>query len=296
MTGAAGFVGSALAEALTKRGDDVACLDIADSPAFDALDFFRTDDTRYDCAFHCAAVIGGREGIDGSPLNVATNLALDSWYFRWLVRSGTPRAVYFSSSAAYPVDLQNDFATARELHEDDIHLDACSIGTPDAEYGWTKLTGERLGARAREAGCDVLVVRPFSGFGEQQGLCYPFPALIRRAALREDPFVIWGDGQQVRDFIHVDDVVAGTLAALDAGERGPLNLGTGVPTSFNQLAAMVIEEVGGGYNPTIRHLLDKPTGVAWRVADPTRMLAMHKPAVSLRDGIRRALAVLDGKS
>jgi nucleoside-diphosphate-sugar epimerase len=291
VSGNAGFIGSALARALKTRGDEVAGLDIINGPQFDALDFFRTDNTRYDLAIHAAAVIGGREGIDGSPLAVATNLALDAWYFNWLIRTGTPRAVYFSSSAAYPVDLQDDHATARELSEEDIRIGRWSFGTPDAVYGWAKLTGEVLAEHARAAGCSVLVCRPFSGYGELQGLNYPFPSIVARAARREDPLDIWGDGEQVRDWIHVDDVVAATLAALDAGEEWATNLGTGIPTSFNELAAQVVEQVGDGYNPTIRHLLDKPTGVAYRVADPTRMLALHKPAVSLREGIRRALAV-----
>ena len=290
VTGSAGFIGRHLVEALEARGDDVAGLDILDSPAHDALDFFRTDGARYDLAIHCAAVIGGRQGIDGSPLAVATNLALDAWYFNWLVRTGTPRAVYFSSSAAYPVDLQLRLSGPRRLRENDVRLDTFSVGRPDAVYGWSKLTGEILAGHARAAGVDVLVLRPFSGYGSDQGLNYPFPAIVARAARREDPMDIWGDGEQVRDWVHADDVVAATLAALDAGEQGPLNIGTGIATSFNELAAMVVEQVGGGYDPVIRHLTDKPTGVAHRVADPTRMLAVHKPAVTLREGVRRALA------
>jgi nucleoside-diphosphate-sugar epimerase len=291
VTGAAGFIGSHLVRALEARGDDVAGLDIVDGPQFDALDFFRTDGTRYDLAIHCAAVIGGRQGIDGSPLAVATNLALDSWYFNWLVRTGTPRAVYFSSSACYPVDLQNDYATARELREDDIRLDAYNIGRPDAVYGLAKLVGEQLAEYARAAGVDVLVCRPFSGFGEDQSPDYPFSAIIDRARRREDPFDIWGDGRQVRDWIHMDDVIGAILAALDAGEQGPLNIGSGIGTSLNDLAASIVAQVGGGYRPAFRHLEDKPAGVAYRVADPTRMLALYKPRVSLQEGIARALAV-----
>lgn len=289
VSGAAGFIGSHMVRALEGRGDDVVGMDIADSPAHDVLDFFRTDNTRFDLAVHCAAVIGGRAGIDGSPLAVGTNLALDAWYFNWLVRTGTPRAVYYSSSAAYPTYLQDPLCKD-PLHEDLIGLDSDFMGTPDAVYGLTKLVGERLAGYAGAAGVDVLVLRPFSGFGELQGQDYPFPSIIARAARREDPLDIWGDGEQVRDWIHVDDVIAATLAALDAGALGPLNIGTGIPTSFNELAAMVIGQVGG-YNPTIRRLTDKPTGVTYRVADPSRMLALCKPQVSLEEGIRRALDI-----
>lgn len=291
VSGNAGFIGSALSDALEARGDEVHGLDIVNGPQFDALDFFRTDNTKYDLAFHCAAVIGGREGIDGSPLAVATNLALDSWYFRWLARTGTPRAVYFSSSAAYPVDLQVDLARPRQLRETDIRLDTFSIGRPDAVYGWSKLSGEILAGHARAAGCSVLVLRPFSGYGPRQGLNYPFPAIISRALRREDPFDIWGDGRQVRDWIHIDDVVGATLAALDSGQEGPVNLGTGRATSFDELAAMVIAQVPG-YSPTIRHLTDKPAGVAYRVADTDRMRMIYEPSVTLERGIAGALKTM----
>lgn len=290
ITGSSGFIGSHMKRALEERGDEVVGIDILDCPLFDALDFFRTDNTRFDLAIHCAAVIGGRQGIDGSPLAIATNLGLDAWYFNWLVRTGTPRAVYFSSSAAYPIDLQTDHATARELNEEDIRVGSRNIGLPDAVYGWAKLTGEHLSEYARAAGVDVLVCRPFSGYGEDQALDYPFPSIIARAACRDDPFDIWGDGEQVRDWIHVDDVIAVVLAALETGQEGPLNIGSGIGTSFNELARMVINQVGEGYNPTIRHLLGKPAGVVHRVCDPKRMLSFYTPTVSLTEGIARALA------
>ncbi|MEV0556232.1 NAD-dependent epimerase/dehydratase family protein [Streptomyces sp. NPDC050597] len=287
LTGASGFVGRHLHAALEARGDTVAAIDLRGNHAVytrDALDFFRRDNTRFELAIHAAAIVGGRASIDGSPLGVATNLALDSWYFRWLIRSGTPRAVYFSSSAAYPVALQQPGEIHR-LVETDIDYDNPQL--PDATYGWAKLTGERLAQYAEAEGCRVHVLRPFSGFGEDQDEAYPFPAFIRRAKERQDPFEIWGDGSSTRDWIHIDDLIGATLAAVDQGATGPINVGWGRATSFDELAALVTAEAG--YRPELKHLPTAPQGVHHRVCDPKRMLDVYQPRIELEDGIRRAL-------
>jgi nucleoside-diphosphate-sugar epimerase len=158
---------------------------------------------------------------------------------------------------------------------------------PDQVYGWSKLVGEVLAAKLRETGVPVTVVRPFSGYGTDQDPTYPFPAFIARAKAREDPFTVWGDGHQTRDFIHVDDVVNGTLAAVDQGVDGPLNLCTGRPVSFGVLAMEVCRQAG--YLPDFHYATDQPTGVRYRVGDPTRMLEVYQPKVTLEEGIRRAL-------
>lgn len=298
ITGDNGFVGRHIRHAFMQRGDHVYGLDL--TLGWDALDYFRGNtgnfvhDKKIDLAIHCAAVVGGRKGIDGSPLAVATNLALDSWFFRWLEQSDTPRAVYFSSSAAYPVDLQNDLSRPRPLREEDIATERlANIGRPDATYGWAKLTGEQLAMHARRKGKRVIVVRPFSGYGADQPLDYPFPSFIDRAARRADPFDIWGDGEQVRDWVHISDVVGAVLALLEADRdfqvNAPVNIGTGRPVSFNELAKLVIEARGGGYQPQIRHLVHAPAGVAYRVADTARMRRFYEPRISLEDGIREAL-------
>jgi nucleoside-diphosphate-sugar epimerase len=283
LTGHRGFVGRHLHAALEARGDYVVGVDLA--AEHDALDYFRTADARYDLAIHCAAIVGGRASIDGSPLGVATNLALDSWYMRWLVRTGTPRAVFFSSSAAYPVALQQP-GDVRRLYEEDIDLDRPE--EPDATYGWAKLTGEKLARYAEAEGCRILIPRPFSGYGEDQADCYPFPAFIARARRHDDPFEIWGDGSSTRDWIHIDDLVGATLALLDADVTGPVNLGWGRATSFDDLARIVT--ASAGYLPEFKHLRAAPQGVHHRVCDPGRMLNHYVPQVTLEEGIRRALA------
>ncbi|MCX4232014.1 NAD-dependent epimerase/dehydratase family protein [Streptomyces ortus] len=288
LSGASGFVGRHLHRALLDRGDLVLGIDLNATPlarSGDALDFFRTDDRRWDLAIHAAAIVGGRASIDGSPLGVATNLALDSWYFRWLVRTGTPRAVYFSSSAAYPVALQQP-GPVRRLVETDIDYE--QPGRPDATYGLVKLAGEQLAQYAEAEGCRVHVLRPFSGYGTDQDDVYPFPAFIRRARERQDPFEIWGDGSSTRDWVHIDDLVGATLAAVDQDATGPINVGWGRAASFDELAGLVTAEAG--YRPEFKHLPAAPQGVHHRVCDPKRMLDVYQPTVTLEEGVRRALA------
>lgn len=288
LTGAAGFIGRHLHRALLDRGDQVLGIDLSATPlghGGDALDFFRTDRTRYDLAIHCAAIVGGRASIDGSPLGVATNLALDSWFMRWLVRTGTPRAVYYSSSAAYPVDLQQP-GHIRRLVEDDIDLIRPRL--PDATYGWAKLTGEQLAQHATAEGCRIVIPRPFSGYGTDQADVYPFPSFIARAARRDNPFEIWGHGDSTRDWIHVDDVARATLAAVDQDITGPVNLGWGRATSFDELARLAAKTAG--YTPQLKHLTSAPQGVHHRVSDPSRMLGFYRPRITLEEGVRRALA------
>ncbi|WP_393075312.1 NAD-dependent epimerase/dehydratase family protein [Streptomyces sp. LN704] len=284
LTGSAGFVGRHLHAAMDERGWDVFGIDLADGSG-DALDFFRTDDGWWDLAIHCAAVVGGRASIDGSPLGVATNLALDAWYMRWLVRTGVPRAVYFSSSAAYPTYLQEQGPVTWRLREDDIAPDHPE--PPDATYGWAKLTGEKLAEYAQAEGCRILIPRPFSGYGEDQADVYPFPAFAARARRREDPFTIWGDGSSARDWVHIDDVVGATLALLDADVVGPVNIGTGRATSFDELARLMTKAVG--YEPELRYEAGAPQGVHTRVCDPSLMQSFYEVKVSLEEGVRRAV-------
>lgn len=286
VTGSAGFVGRHVVRALLDRGWDVAGADIL--TGLDALDIFAVDDTpRVDLVVHAAASSPHRAAIDGEPIHMAKNLQLDAAMFDWAVRTGQGRVIYLSSASVYPVGLQDDFATARALREDDVQWNWRNVGTPDAVYGWTKLTGERLAEQARRAGLKVTVVRPMSGYGEDQSENFPFRAIVERARRREDPFVIWGSGEQVRDWIHIDDCVNGMLAIAESDTSDPVNLGTGIGTSMTELAEMACAQVG--YKPTFTPLPDKPAGVAYRVADPSRFLTYHQPRISLEEGVTRAL-------
>lgn len=287
VTGSAGFLGRHFATALQSQGWDVSLSDPRHPHAPDAVDcrvWFGShgpDPVRFDLVVHCAALVDGRETIEGKQALVgAYNLQLDGALFEWALRTRPGRIVYISSSAAYPAALQHG---RRALREDDMGF---PVG-PDQTYGWVKLTGEILAGHLREAGVPTTVVRPFSGYGPDQDDCYPFPAIIARASRRESPLVVWGDGQQVRDLIHVDDVVAATLTLAAACVAGPVNLGTGVPTSMDDLAYLAM--TCAGYDAPILHLDDKPQGVKYRVADTTLLSRYHIPRISVQQGVEEAL-------
>lgn len=287
VTGSSGFIGSFFTDRFLAQGHGVTAVDIADEyfPR-DCREFFKRSTQQFDLVVHCAALVGGRATIDGRPLAVAGNMAIDYDMFEWALRTEQKRVVYFSSSAAYPVPLQAKGSGHGNLRESDIDLNA--PGLPDNTYGWSKLTGERLAALAAAQGLPVHVFRPFSGYGETQSKDYPFPAFIERAKQREDPFMIWGDPSSSRDWIHVEDVFGAVMTAIDRDIRnGPINLCTGVETTFLQLASMVCQQAG--IDPLVLPVEGKPQGVHRRVGDPTLLNTFFTPRVSLTEGIERAL-------
>ena len=217
---------------------------------------------------------------------VAMDLAIDAEFFYWATRHKPTRILYPSSSAAYPVDLQAE-GNAIALSETDI--DFKKMGEPDMTYGWSKLTGEYLAhIAAKYYGLSVTCIRPFSGYGEDQDLTYPIPAIAARVARRENPVEVWGTGLQGRDFVHIEDVLDCIFVAMDKIKDGSaINIGMGRLTTFIEIIETLCKIAG--YKPEIKRLLDKPVGVFSRYSnmDHVNNNLGWKATISMEEGMRR---------
>jgi nucleoside-diphosphate-sugar epimerase len=304
VTGSAGFVGRHMVRELELQGWEVHPVDLLDPrmPLDARMLFLGPVETRqYDLVVHAAAQAPHRAAIDGQPRTHLYNAALDAMMFDWAVRTRQRRVIYFSSSAVYPIGYQRG-APPYRLNEADAFgvggMSRISSGLleimqermvdlqPDANYGRTKLAGEQLAESTRAAGVPVHVVRPFSGYGTDQGEDWPFGAFLARAMRREQPFPLWNP-QAVRDWVHIDDVVATTLDMVDLDHPGPINLCTGRGVSTIDLAAMICQYAG--VRTTFEPDGTAPQGVAYRVGDPSRMSTVRSAMVSLEEGVQRAV-------
>jgi nucleoside-diphosphate-sugar epimerase len=279
ITGHKGFVGKYFMKKYAEH--TITGVDLKDGN--DCRDFFKQHpDTYFDLVIHLAAIVGGRMTIEGNPLAVADDLSIDAEFMQWCLKTKPEKVVYFSSSAAYPTNLQEQ---PYKLKESDIDLS--NVRSPDLTYGWAKLTGEYCLQFLQSENIRTHVFRPFSGYGADQDLTYPFPSFINRARLKLDPFEIWGDGNQVRDFIHILDIVDAVDIAIQENIQGPVNLGWGRPTSFNELKDIVCKIAG--YTPQTQHIINAPKGVDYRCSDNSKMLSFYKPKISLEEGIEISL-------
>jgi len=322
ITGGAGFLGRHFSKWLLDRGHSVTIIDDLstglDLPKWPQITRSKVDEpfimigdmreilprlnrAKFDLAIHLAAVVGGREAIEGKPILGAESIELDSIFFRWAVKSKIPKVIYMSSAAAYPVYYQckinNTTNHIRKLSEDllDVTDKYFNIGMPDYIYGWAKVNGEKIAqVMSEKYNLKVHIPRPFSGYGEDQEMVYPMPAICQRVVNKENPFIVWGSGNQARDFIHVDDLIEGIMIRiLNFNEKNfdVVNYGTGKATSFKDLAKLGNKLVGN-LETEIKCLTNKPEGVYYRVADITNMQKFFIPKISLEEGMMRVIGYL----
>ena len=306
VTGGASFIGSHLVEALVERGAHVRVVDNLTSGRFDNVrslveerrvelwheDLLVSDVARraaegMEVVFHLAADHGGRGYIDTHPVECSTNLILDGLVFRGCHQAGVDKVVFASSGCVYPTSKQMDPSAEMYLREDMVRPPY----EADDLYGWAKLMGElTLKAYYEQYGLKAVSCRYFTAYGPRCGENHAVMAMIARAFLEQDPFEVWGTGDQIRNWTYIDDIVEGTiLAAEKVDDATAINLGTTERIRVIDCAREVIRLAG--YEAEIRTLPDKPTGPLNRVADVSLSAELlgWQPKVAFREGLRRTV-------
>jgi UDP-glucose 4-epimerase len=311
ITGGASFIGSHLVDKLVTLGASVRVADDLSSGKLENLQAtwgrieFCEGDLRdraftrklmegAEVVFHLAACHGGRGFIDTHPADCATNMLLDGIVIDEAWRAKVDRVSFASSACVYPIQrqLKPNGGKVIYLKEDwaDPFREGCA--SADGEYGWAKLMGEMtLRAYRKQYGLKSVSCRLFTAYGERENETHAVIALIAKAFIKMDPYEIWGDGQQDRNFTYVGDIVDGMIKATEKiDDASPVNIGTEEHIKIIDAARMIFRE--GGFTPSsIAFDTSKPVGVFSRAADltRTRQLLAWEPATNFGEGLRRTI-------
>ena len=296
VTGGAGFIGSHFVDALLALGARVRTT-IHRRPLYAAhpnLEAVRADLTRQeDClaacenidyAIHAAGSVGAAGvGPVGMMASITGNLVQTAQMLEAAWVCGVKRMLVFSSSTAYP-------PTEHPVREEEMWSGPPYPGY--FGYGWMRRYIERLAEfTARNADMGVAICRPTAVYGPRDNFdpatSHVIPALIRRAVARENPFIVWGTGQELRDFLYVTDLIQGCLKLLEKkSDADPVNIGFGQSVSVCEVVNTVLKLAG---HDRIKVIFDKTKPSAL----PVRLVSINKarhdidfsPEISLQKGI-----------
>lgn len=310
------MIGSNLVHALKRSGDDVFVVDnlwrgkleyLNDASGKPAIDlnsrFFNRDlsvpgsaddlVTMVDYVIHLADVVAGIDYVfNNQGALFRQNLLINSNVISScrLAYSSLKGFIYAGTACSFPETRQNSLEVV-PLREEELYP-----AQPESAYGWSKLMGqyetELLGKETGIPVCNLMFHNAYGSpcdFGERSQV---IPALIRKAIKYPDePFVVWGSGEQGRAFLQVDDIVKGIQLALEKGlNKGVIQLGPSVCTPIRDIAEMVVQISG----KDIQLVFDtsKPEGDKARSADYSKALNVlgWAPEVSLEDGLRKQYA------
>lgn len=302
VTGGAGFIGSHLVEALIKRGDEVLVLDNFTTGSWenlrhsDALTVVEGDVLDSELVYtvmegaevvlHLAAEVGNVKSLENPQRDASVNILGTINVLRAAMDCGARRVIYSSSAAI--------FGEARSLP-----IDECHPTSPESFYAISKLAGEKYSLSfAQLFKLSTVCLRYFNVYGPRQGYS-PYASVIPIFAGRLSegrPPIIYGDGEQTRDFVSVHDVVAANLLAVDSDFCGEVfNIGSGMRTSVNTLNEVMQKTMGASLTPI--HAPPRGGEVRHSVADisKARKLLGYQPAVSLEDGLKELVSWLYGR-
>ena len=302
VTGSAGLVGSHLLERLLQEGCRVrAVVHRKESRVRDPrvqwiqgdlrdLSFCRKAVEGIHWVFHCAANTSGAQTMAATPMvHVTPNIVMNAHLFEACYEAGVRKVLWLSSTTGYP-DTGSRPVTEEEMFN----------GEPYAKYffvGWMKRYTEILARTYSEKlprKMPVLVLRPTNIYGEwddfEPATSHVLPALIRKVCERQDPLEVWGDGTDVRDVIHVQDMVEAMLRAMERLDTFcPLNIGLGKTLSVRDALKMMLEIEG--YQPKVVYNASKPTMTPVRLLDvgKAERLLGFRAQIGLREGVERPM-------
>ena len=304
VAGAGGFIGGHLVQELVKKGNHVRAVDIkplnewyqvstdADNLVLD----LRLRDNCYQAVngyqevFNFAADMGGMGFIENNKAACMISVLINTHLLLAARECGIERFFYASSACVYNGDKQTDPHNPG-LKESDAYPALAEDG-----YGWEKLFSERMCRHFREDfGMATRVARfhnVYGPFGTFDGGREKAPAAISRKVIeagitKKKEIVIWGDGNQTRSFMYIDDCIKGIQAIMYSDIEEPLNLGSSEMVSINQLVD-IVEDIAG-YKLERIYDLKAPKGVRGRNSENTliKKYLGWEPSISLRTGIKK---------
>lgn len=302
--GAGGFIGGHLARTLLAQGHRVRAVDCkpqtewyqrfgdAENLVLDLQDrgACRQALQGADACYNLAADMGGMGFIENNKALCMLSVLINTHLLMAAKEVGVPRFFFASSACVYAADKQTK-ADIPALKEADAYP-----AMPEDGYGWEKLFSERMCRHYREDfGLHTRVGRYHNVYGPHgtyDGGREKAPAAICRkvieAKLRNKHEIeIWGDGEQTRSFMYIDDCLHGTQMLMNSEFVEPINIGSAEMVSINQLVDMA--EAIGGVKLVRKYKLDAPKGVRGRSSDNTLIKKVFgwEPSTKLRDGLEK---------
>ncbi|WP_375000986.1 NAD-dependent epimerase/dehydratase family protein [Aeromicrobium sp. CTD01-1L150] len=304
VTGAGGFIGGHLVADLLDAGHDVRAVDKKDESEWyqrhdgaenlvadcsDPVDAHKMSIGTQDI-YNLAADMGGMGFIENNKAECMLSVLTSTNMLVAARDAGTERLFYSSSACVYAGDKQTDPAVTALKEADAYPAD------PEDGYGWEKLFSERMARHFREDfGLQTRVARYHNVYGPQgtyDGGREKAPAALSRkvakAKLSGDHTIeIWGDGEQSRSFMYIDDCIRGTKEILAGDNVEPVNLGSAELVTINQMVS-ILEDIAG-ITLERNYKLDAPQGVRGRNSDNTLFESIYgwEPSISLHDGLEK---------
>ena len=312
VTGGASFIGSHLVDKLVSLGSNVSVIDNLSSgkkenlsKSWENVDF-KENDLEYitkselnglfkdqEIVFHLAAIHGGRGFITKHPADVSSNVSIDHHVFEACMNTNVNNLIFASTACVYPTELQNEIGSDYKLKEEDSNpMKLDGYMSADIEYGWGKLMSEmQMHAFRKQYGLKGCPVRFVTAYGPRENETHAIIALIYKAIEKMEPFEIWGDGKQERDFTYVEDIVDGSILAGEKIFDGtPINLGTGRKYTINEVVDMICEIINWKPN-NFKFDTSKPVGALSRALDNSaaKKLIGWEPKFTLKDGLKKTM-------